>query len=287
MRGPRYWQQQLDRSSTAGYNSSTAAAAQSVIQHTSAPAVTPAHMATGHALLTPMLPVDFPAAIAGRQKQRSDPGSTNAFQPTPGPLHAAPPPGMNNSSWLGSGCDGDAQSVDVRCADGVSSLHRTYAQQLLFVKKKCSSLSYADDPSGIRSLLSRTFHTRRHIVHPDAAASASSFDQMADWQGARDGSAGCEEDGDDGSGTETSGTGLTDSGGRGLDVANLCATFSLDPFLMAFAQHVQQLAVLQGERAGEKRCFFVAGFMGAEAFLCGCTLHALGPVSRNRIWFQI
>lgn len=244
VRGPRYWQQQLDRSSTAGCSSSTPAV-QSVIQHSRAPDVTPAHLATGHALLTPMLPVDFPAAVAGRQKQRSE--------HSPGPWHSAPPHGTNNKSRT-KGCD--VQRVDDRCSDGVSSLDRTYAQQLLFVKKKCSSLSYADDPSGIRSLLSRTFHTRRHMVYPDAAASVSSFAQMAELRGAREHSMGGEEDGDDGGGgAEIAGTGLTDSGGRGLDVANLCATFSLDPFLMAFAQHVQQLAVLQGERAGEEGSF--------------------------------
>ncbi|KAF5836823.1 hypothetical protein DUNSADRAFT_5363 [Dunaliella salina] len=36
-----------------------------------------------------------------------------------------------------------------------SALDRLYRQQLVFVKKRSGSLSYADDPSGIRSLLSR------------------------------------------------------------------------------------------------------------------------------------
>ncbi|EFJ50112.1 hypothetical protein VOLCADRAFT_58559, partial [Volvox carteri f. nagariensis] len=49
-------------------------------------------------------------------------------------------------------------------ADGTgaaAALNNTiYRQLLLFVKKRAGSLSYSQDPSGIRSLLSRAFHNQ-------------------------------------------------------------------------------------------------------------------------------
>lgn len=291
VRGPRYWQQQLDRSSAAGASSysgintpSSSASAAFKQPHThpaNALSVTPAHLATGHALLTPMLAAGFPAAIAGRQHHTLDPSSTSAFvhphnaghhrsttQGTPSHshshTHSAPAAVTRTGSSApgpGAAC-GDESVRDGRsdvCAssDGVSSLERTYSQHLLFVKKKCSSLSYADDPSGIRSLLSRTFHTRRPAAVRAAADRSSTsrpgqlFESFAAEDNDVDGEVGEAEDDSPMDDSPTVVTGVEGGGGTGLDVANLCATFSLDPFLTAFAQHVQQLVVLQGERAGE------------------------------------
>ncbi|KAL3162204.1 hypothetical protein ABBQ32_009910 [Trebouxia sp. C0010 RCD-2024] len=68
---------------------------------------------------------------------------------------------------------------------GLAALYRTHA---LYVQRKSGALSYVDDPSGVRSLLSTAFHK--------------------------------------GSLSEQ----------EGFDLVHLCATFSANPFIMAFAQ---------------------------------------------------
>ncbi|KAG1677449.1 hypothetical protein FOA52_001904 [Chlamydomonas sp. UWO 241] len=55
--------------------------------------------------------------------------------------------GSGGMQWHGGGASG--------------SLDGAYDRLALFVKKKAGALSYADDPSGIRSLLSRAFHHAR------------------------------------------------------------------------------------------------------------------------------
>lgn len=66
-----------------------------------------------------------------------------------------------------------------------STLEQLYSELTMFVKKKAGSLSYADDPSGIRSLLSRAFagsasldaepSTLDNIVHLCTTFSADPF----------------------------------------------------------------------------------------------------------------
>ncbi|KAL0039031.1 hypothetical protein WJX77_005730 [Trebouxia sp. C0004] len=68
----------------------------------------------------------------------------------------------------------------------LAALYRTHA---LYVQRKSGALSYVDDPSGVRSLLSTAFHKGSLSEH------------------------------------------------EGFDLVHLCATFSANPFIMAFAQH--------------------------------------------------
>ncbi len=83
-----------------------------------------------------------------------------------------------------------------------SALGKLFRQRTLFVKKKAGALAYADDPSGIRSLLSKVF------VRSGKQAGAAA----------------------------------------GMDIVDLCNTFSASPFIMAFAQHVcaSPAALVQG-----------------------------------------
>lgn len=83
------------------------------------------------------------------------------------------------------------------------SLAALYATRTLFLQRKAGALPYADDPTGVRSLLSRMAH---HQGGPSASGG----------QGGGQGGA------------------LADS----FDLVNLCATFGSDPCVMGFA-HVR------------------------------------------------
>lgn len=115
-----------------------------------------------------------------------------------------------------------------------SSLARLYQQQLVFVKKKAGSLSYSHDPTGIRSLLSRAFHAQHAAVVPLSQLQPSQGDEAGLDAGAA-------------SSAQPVTAGAANDPGQ--DMVHLCATFSADPFIMAFAQCVQQLARLQAALA--------------------------------------
>lgn len=190
--GPRYWPQLLSRGTSPGMD--TCAAPRVALGAPSRPPTDP-HV-------TPM-----PMAHGVTTPWPSRPGSALPAH-TPVTCQILPVPGAG--SGVGQG-QAQAQAQ-------ASSLEHLYAQQLVFVKKKAGSLSYADDPSGIRSLLSRAFHTQQATV--------------CSWLG---------------QGDDASLTGAGRQGGGevpGSDIVHLCATFSADPFIMAFAQHVQHLASL-------------------------------------------
>lgn len=134
---------------------------------------------------------------------------------------AAPPATPGPSGRVGdAGEEGAAPSC--------SALDHLYHQQLIFVRKKAGSLAYADDPSGIRSLLSRM-----SVVH-------------AGGDGVRAAGGHCGDD--DGCGSKGEGEeegGASGGGGGSNGMVHLCATFSADPFVMGFAQLLQQLGALQ------------------------------------------
>lgn len=151
----------------------------------------------------------------------------------------------------------------------------------MFVKKRSGSLSYADDPSGIRSLLSRVsvLHTgggggigqggaapppllfprplssTQHAHMPDPQhVSVSNAQHAALSSGAT------QADDDDGDGLSMSleeSAGVESSaekdavtgGGGSNDMVHLCATFSADPSIMALAQLLKQMGALQQARA--------------------------------------
>jgi hypothetical protein len=139
--------------------------------------------------------------------------------------------------------------------EGTSTLAHLYRRREIFVKKKAASLPYADDPSGIRSMLSRAFQ--------------------------RGGAGGCtaSEDGggDAGSGSDIDEEGAEDAHGElqqrhandSFDIVHLCNTFSADPFVVAFAQ---LLSALEGGGSGGGRG---GGAGGGAAFsdFCGGVLY--------------
>ncbi|KAK9828929.1 hypothetical protein WJX72_002853 [[Myrmecia] bisecta] len=74
------------------------------------------------------------------------------------------------------------QKLAARGGAEVGPLQALFANQTLFVQRKSGALSYADDPSGVRSLLSRAFHKGAgsqqgsfDLVHLCATFSASPF----------------------------------------------------------------------------------------------------------------
>jgi hypothetical protein len=119
-----------------------------------------------------------------------------------------------------------------------------YQQQLLYVKKKSSALSYAADPSGIRSLLSRAHRPgsgiSSRLLLPFTAAGHEAPAQQQSGQAAG----------------ATSPALLTshltgDVGDEGChDVVNLCRTFSADPHITAFAEALVAASLAAAAAAG-------------------------------------
>eukprot|EP00198_Chlamydomonas_reinhardtii_P004462 XP_001693798.1 anaphase promoting complex subunit 1 [Chlamydomonas reinhardtii] len=64
------------------------------------------------------------------------------------------------------------EAVDV---DSQQLVYTVYRQLLLFVKKRAGSLSYSQDPSGIRSLLSRAFHNHQGLLRQGMPLDAGSL----------------------------------------------------------------------------------------------------------------
>jgi len=148
--GPRYWPQVLSRTPTQPH---------------------PNHPQSGRVPPLPFLePAAFPAPVAdcasppGRAALQQDsmlppgsrsvtpyaggrPGGADMRSPQPATLPAA----QGDFCYRGHLQGSTAPSHQAY----PSALDRLYRQQLVFVKKRSGSLSYADDPSGIRSLLSR------------------------------------------------------------------------------------------------------------------------------------
>ena len=145
-----------------------------------------------------------------------------------------------------------------------SVLDMLYQRQQLYVKKRAGALSYADDPSGIRSLLSRAFQRGRgmvgsHLTAADAGAGALAA-KVAKWskqlpgdgQGAMEAGGGG-SNGDEGEEEEEGGGGagqLKEDEGVVHDVVHLCRTFSADPYIMGFAYLVS--AAVGQHRAGAR-----------------------------------
>jgi len=95
-------------------------------------------------------------------------------------------------------------------------LDDVYRHRTLFVKRKASALPYADDPRGVRSLLSRVFANGTHtsLVLPVPGSGAP------------------QKHGSTAGGTTPAGA------SNSVDLMHLCSTFSTSPFVMAFAKHV-------------------------------------------------
>eukprot|EP00798_Chlamydomonas_sp_ICE-L_P020647 gene20647-27435_t len=132
-----------------------------------------------------------------------------------------------------------------------SSLQRLFQQQLVFVKKKAGALSYAHDPSGVRSLLSRAFnHTPLEQCEDDA-------DGTGGGDGGQPAAGGVDANSDDAASAPAS-----------FDIVHLCATFSVDPLVMGFAQHVKALSLLL--RGGDAARHGSRRGSHSQAFQRGC-----------------
>ncbi len=264
VRGPRYWPQHLDwscRSAAGADGTAAAAAASAAPPSSSAPGAVAAN-----ALSTPL-----PGGLAASAPPPPPP--PGQWTPAPAPLSSTPLPqprgngvggavsgivGPPGSQAAASAAAAGAASAavtpfPVHGYGAASALDTVYRQLVLFVKKRAGSLSYSQDPSGIRSLLSRAFHG--HGLLPAAAALRHSGEDDGSDSDGDSGYTAQEGQGDTaaGAGGEGEGEGGTGSGSSCFDLVHLCATFSVDPSIMAFAQHIKamrDLWVARGEAEG-------------------------------------
>ncbi len=240
VQGPRYWQQQLRCSRTeaeadlgeaqetggAGGDGHVQASAASYSFLPNSPAY---HSSSGQGA----------GAGAGGQTQGhlptslvssaslpiQSPDHNSLAEPTTTPLASTfhtssvhtPPPAL---SPLGRKID-----VSMNCLDGA------YHGLQVFVKKKAGFLSYSDDPTGIRSLLSRTVimqHTKTPR-NPRAEAAESSIETPGAGTGA----------GARGGSQRTSASSFS-----AIDIVHLCGTFSVDPSIMSLARYLSTMTSL-------------------------------------------
>jgi hypothetical protein len=116
-----------------------------------------------------------------------------------------------------------------------AALAKLFRQRSLFVKKKAGALGYADDPSGIRSLLSRV------LVRGGAGDGAGAAPRRllpaasSGVAAAHAAPGGCPADP---AAPPPPPAPRAGSPASGMDIVALCNTFSASPFIMAFAKHV-------------------------------------------------
>ncbi|GIM09537.1 hypothetical protein Vretimale_13366 [Volvox reticuliferus] len=391
VRGPRYWPQQLDWSSrrgtavddtvaTASYNMAASASAapfgRGNAVSSGAPPTAHAAGALG-ASVPPQTPYgQFPFATplqgggawAGYLNLAGLRTATPPTSVVPAPMATSSPQAATARNIFHNVTRG-VLAPTAAAAGGCSALETVYRQLLLFVKKRAGSLSYSQDPSGIRSLLSRAFHnqgllrmplelpppcagTRSHTavvtggaatplnVAGGAGVSPSSggnavfgarrqldwcTDHRSDRRAAPLGSyfspcrgghggggsggvfmeppsheghfdqdqyrADHEDYFTDGSGSGAGnaartaargtatviGNGNRTRGGGGFDLVHLCATFSVDPSIMAFAQHIKAMRDLWSAVEADAEVAIGTGCVTAGGLRRGIVL--LAPVS--------
>ncbi|GLI61805.1 hypothetical protein VaNZ11_004310 [Volvox africanus] len=401
VRGPRYWPQQLDWSSrgTTGIDGTSAAASYSMAASASAApffrsnsissegppaAAGPGGLAASAPSQTPygQFPFATPLRVGGAWAEcNMNVAGLRAAPPPASGVAAALPTSLPQAATAGDPFHNTARGArapTAATAGGCSALETVYRQLLLFVKKRAGSLSYSQDPSGIRSLLSRAFYNQGLLrmplehsppctgtgtrsrtavvaggaeaatplnvagvagVSPNSGGGAifgarRQLDWCTDRHGDRraaslgpysppcGGSAGngggggggggevmepppliegqherdqCRADREDDQ-TEGSGsgggnaaraaagcapTGIGDGdrtrGGGGFDLVHLCATFSVDPSIMAFAQHIKAMRDLWIAVEADTEAAFESGNVTAGGFRRGIVL--LAPVS--------
>ncbi|GIL62356.1 hypothetical protein Vafri_16529, partial [Volvox africanus] len=178
VRGPRYWPQQLDWSSrgATGIDGTAAAASYSMAASASAApfcrgnsvssggpptAPGPGGLAASAPSQTPHDQFPFATPLQGGGAWAGNLNVTG--------LRAATPPAAGVPAAAGDAFRNVARGAlapTAATAGGCSALETVYRQLLLFVKKRAGSLSYSQDPSGIRSLLSRAFHNQGLLRMP-------------------------------------------------------------------------------------------------------------------------
>lgn len=122
-------------------------------------------------------------------------------------------------------------SVALEGVGGVDGVDGAYAGLRLYVKKKAGVLSYRDDPTGVRSLLSRAFHQTLPTGGTGRDAPAGDLGTAA--------AAGLPVGGSAGAGAGAGGP---------LGMVRLCATFAVDPSVMSLARHLEALSMLTAGR---------------------------------------
>lgn len=122
-------------------------------------------------------------------------------------------------------------SVALEGVGGVDGVDGAYAGLRLYVKKKAGVLSYRDDPTGVRSLLSRAFHQTLPTGGTGRDTPAGGLGTAA--------AAGLPVGGFAGAGAGAGGP---------LGMVRLCATFAVDPSVMSLARHLEALSMLTAGR---------------------------------------
>lgn len=129
------------------------------------------------------------------------------------------------------GVAGSAEdSMVLEGVGGVDGVDGAYAGLQLYVKKKAGVLSYHDDPTGVRSLLSRAFHQTLPTGGTGRDASAGGLGTAA------------------AAGLPVGNAGARGGAGGPLGMVRLCATFAVDPSVMSLARHLEALSMLTAGR---------------------------------------